>query len=147
MGDQAHLLTNWLYAFLREHDAAKLAPSNSNGVLGVAYGTLDIVIEIDPGDWVYFHVCLASVPAIDQLSFFQELLHLNVLCIPTGGAPLALDPDDQQVVLCRRFALNDLDEERFASELAAFIQHADHIKTLLSPDRLLPSAIGFSIHP
>jgi hypothetical protein len=147
MGDQNHLLTNWLFAFLHEHDAAKLAPSNSNGILGVAYGSLDIVIEIDQDDLVHFHVGLVPAPIIDQLSFFQELLHLNLLCISTGGATLALDPNDQQVVLCRRFALNDLNEKRFVSELTAFIRYADHIKTLLVPDKFWLSTIDFSMHP
>jgi hypothetical protein len=145
MIDQKILLKSWLSAYTRQHDVT-LSSSNVAEVMGIRYGCFDIIVEVDSENYVYFHVRLMPVPTIDQLSFFQRLLHLNTLCIQTAGATLAVDPEEPHVLLCMRQALGMMDEHSFIALFSSFILHTEKLHALLSTDHYSQNHIDrFSI--
>ncbi len=127
-----------LIAFGQRFGSEPLA-ANESGVLGLRYGSLDIVVEADDENGVCLHTRLLPVPALNQLAFCQRLLHLNAFCLATGGAALAIDPDEPFVMLCARKNRDLLDETVFSAWLTGFIQHAEALHDLLIHDEFLPN--------
>lgn len=134
-------LADWLAAFGQRLGSAALAP-NASGVLGVRYetahGPLDVVAETDEENRVYLHVRLLVMPPTDQLAFCKRLLDLNAYCAATGGATLAIEPEDSFVILCARQAWENLNETMFTEWLTGFIQHAEALRDLLQHDENMP---------
>ncbi len=130
------ILKDWLSAYARQYDiplnASAFDTSNANGVMGIRYGVFDIVIEVDSKNFVYFHARLMRLPTIDQLSFFQCLLRLNLSCLWTKGTTLALDATQSFVLLCFRQSLKTMDEQSFASLLSSFALHAEKLYEALT---------------
>ncbi len=131
------LLESWLSAYTRQHNvpfntSQAFHVSNANGVMGIRYGIFDIVIEIDSKNFVYFHVRLMRLPTIDQLSFLQRLLRLNLSCLQAKGSTLALDATQSFVLLCFRQSVETMDEQSFASFLSSFALHAEKLYEALT---------------
>ncbi len=118
---------------------SELLEATESGVLGLRYGSLDIVVEADDDNGVCLHTRLLPVPALNQLAFCQRLLNLNAFCMATGGAALAIDPDEHFVMLCARQHIDLLNETVFSAWLTGFIQHAEALHDLLIRDEFLPN--------
>ncbi len=132
------ILEDWLSVYVHQHDvpfnASTFKTSNANGVMGIRYGAFDIVIEIDGKNFVYFHVRLMALPTIDQSSFLQFLLRLNLSCLQVKGSTLALDATQSFVLLCFRQCMETMDEQIFASLLSSFALHAEKLYEALKKE-------------
>jgi hypothetical protein len=129
-------LFHWLLALAHRHGLQMPGDhafgSEHDGVLGLRYGALDIVVEHDAQGQVHLHTVLVAQPDHHRDGFFQQLLELNAFGQATGGAVLALDPHDQAVLLCAQAASAQLDEAAFDAWFIHFVRHAQALHDLLA---------------
>jgi hypothetical protein len=81
------------------------------------------------GGVFHLHAPICSLPEEGQGEhFYAGVLKLNLLCIETRGATLALDDRGGRIVLCYGAALAGMDALGFANLLGSFVESADEVR-------------------
>lgn len=114
---------------------------DSNGICRLVFDKT-IVVDLEPSpDNTRLHIVatLGQVPADASAQWLRSLLVAGFMGQETGGAHVALDPLNDEVVLCQRLALDGLEITRFVPELEAFVNHAQTWMRKLADDAEAPS--------
>lgn len=99
---------------------------DSNGVCRLVFDQT-IAVDLEPSaDKTLLHMVaeLGPLPPDAPAPWLRRLLAASFMGQDTGGAHLALDPLNNDVVLCQRLALDGLEITRFVPELEAFVNYA-----------------------
>jgi len=99
---------------------------DSNGICRLVFDEA-IAVDLEPSsDKTRLHLVatLCQIPADASASWLRSLLSASFMGQDTGSAHLAIDPLNDEVVLCQRLALDGLEITRFVPELEAFVNHA-----------------------
>ena len=99
---------------------------DSNGICRLVFDET-IAVDLEPStDKTLLHMVatLGQVPADASTHWLRNLLAASFMGQETGSAHIALDPLNEEVVLCQRLALDGLEITRFVPELEAFVNHA-----------------------
>jgi hypothetical protein len=87
--------------------------------------SLAVDLEVDAGaGCLHAYSVLGPVPAGDREALYRKLLEANLFGTQTGGATLAVDAVQEEVLLCRRVDLNTATATSFAEFLAEFARGA-----------------------
>ena len=110
---------------LAEELSIPIDDSRSDGSIEVIVND-DALIEIhhdpDGGEGFLFSATICETPKQVSASFFAELLHANLLGQGTNGARISLDPELDEIVLCRSFSDPEMPYRRFSEDLHRFIE-------------------------
>lgn len=97
-------------------------PDEDGAATIVIDDTLEIVVEPgEGGQGVLISAAVGALPADAREAALAELLEANLMGQGVGAAALAIDPDQEEIVLCRVILKSDLDFEDFDRELVAFV--------------------------
>jgi hypothetical protein len=120
---------------MRDVNEALQAIERSSGISKIAFnedGVVDIVfdqqisiniVRVDETN-LEFVTYLDMQDLADDPFAMLALLHANYMGAATGSARLALDPRDDDVLLCERIDVKGLDPLQFEERLLAFLNHA-----------------------
>ena len=96
-------------------------PDEDGAATIVIDDTLEIVVEPgEDGHGILISAAVGKLPADAREAVFAELLEANLMGQGAGAAALAIDPDLEEIVLCRVVLKADIDFDDFDQELAAF---------------------------
>ena len=96
-------------------------PDEDGAATLVIDDTLEIVIEPgEDGHGILISAAVGTLPGDAREAVFAELLEANLMGQGTGAAALAIDPDREEIVLCRMILKTDLDFDDFDRELVVF---------------------------
>ena len=96
-------------------------PDEDGAATLVIDDTLEIVIEPgEDGHGIVISAAVGALPADAREAVFAELLEANLMGQGVGAAALAIDPEREEIVLCRLILKTDLDFDDFDRELVAF---------------------------
>ena len=96
-------------------------PDEDGAATLVIDDTLEIVIEPgEDGPGVLISAAVGKLPADAREAVFAELLEANLMGQGVGAAALAIDPEREEIVLCRVILKSDLDFGDFDRELVGF---------------------------
>jgi hypothetical protein len=78
-------------------------------------------LEIDTAaDCIQVYGVLGAVPAGEREALYRRLLEGNLFCTQTRGATLAVDPVQEEVLICRRIELGSASPAGLAELLQQF---------------------------
>ena len=96
-------------------------PDEDGAATIVIDDTLEIVVEPgEGGQGVLISAAVGQLPADAREAALAELLEANLMGQGVGAAALAIDPDQEEIVLCRVILKSDLDFGDFDRELVGF---------------------------
>lgn len=96
-------------------------PDEDGAATIVIDDTFEIVIEPgEDGRRILISAAVGALPVDAREAVFAELLEANLVGQGTGTAALAIDPDREEIVLCRVILQTDLDFDDFDQELVVF---------------------------
>jgi hypothetical protein len=127
--NESHAKINSCLRHFSSFIGSPLLTLNEEGVCNFNYESeFDITLELpDKSTQLYLYSSVMPVPGAGKLELYEKLLKLNVYCLDTRGATLALDPHDSQILLCYQYPLDALEEVVLVNLLTNFV---DTLKTL-----------------
>lgn len=113
-----------LQAIERSSGLAKIA-FNADGVVDIVFDKrISInIVRIDDTNLEFVTYLDMSEVAADPFAM-RAALHANYIGAATGAARLALDPRDDDLLLCERVDVRGLDPLQFEQRLLGFLNHA-----------------------
>ena len=103
-------------------ELSDVEPDEDGAATIVIDDTLEIVVEPgEGGQGVLISAAVGALPADAREATLAELLEANLMGQGVGAAALAIDPDQEEIVLCRVILKSDLDFDDFDKELVAFV--------------------------
>lgn len=88
------------------------------------------------------YAVLGPVPPGNRESLYRNLLEGNLFGTHTGGAALAIDPVQEEILLCHRADLKSMTADLLAESLQAFAGVASHWKQKFSAGDLAANDAG-----
>ncbi|GEP43703.1 type III secretion system chaperone [Brevifollis gellanilyticus] len=144
-------LEQLLASLATELDLPDLALSE-NGTCQLTFDDkLSITIEQAPQeDSAHVYATVGRAPESDREDFFAALLEAQLFSREVGeGCTLGLDRSTDEVLLCRKLRLADLDEAGFSSALTEFMNWSEHWLEKLAGDITgpqEPESDGFTLN-
>lgn len=142
---QSELVNSWLRELGHKANIPDLK-LNEDGSCVVQYkerlNVIILLLEQNPN--VHFIAALMRPPKDRGEEFYKRLLSLNMMCLETHGATLALDERDDQVVLCYSHLVKDLDAEMFEEILGNFMETAEYVTDVISSN--VPVTLSKSVN-
>lgn len=106
---------------------------DEEGRIGLNYEGLDCFLELDEEHGlVYLAIPLIEVPSHNDAEFLRQVLACNLYRQETGGATLALDPEQDQIVLCHHLEGEPADGVFFQNVLGNMLEISQSLQTRFS---------------
>lgn len=119
-------ITDLLADFGRKAGLGSLSLDES-GVCRLSFDqSLIVDLEFDSGaGLLHIYSAVGPIPAEGKEAVFGALLSANLFGSETGGASLAIDPSQNEIILCRSVNPDHLDSTAFEGILESFVNHLE----------------------
>ena len=80
-------------------------------------------IKIEPNEQeVWLHCEIIAIPKFKRVKFYEKLLTGQLFGKFTKGAHFSLNIEDQQVLLCKSFSIENISQDEFDIQLNEFFE-------------------------